>query len=102
MRPLNITNAVLLEESGLTLRDPVHIGVVGPGDYSNDGEFVGRIVDAENRVTGVTVMLHGRVISLSWGDLIEFWPLPPILCHSGPRKAYLEDKLRIKLHGEDF
>jgi len=100
MKVVNITNTKLLEESGLVPGDPVHIGVVGPGQFTNDAEFVSRIVDSENRVTGVTLSIRGKNNRFPWEDLIEFWPLPPVLCHSEPRKDSRVSRFREKLYGD--
>jgi len=84
-RPANIQNAEELEKSGLLEGDPVHLGVVGPGQWTNNAIFAGRFVRG-NEITGVKVTIHGKIEEFPWADIMELWPLPSPLCLSEPQK----------------
>ena len=96
--PCNITDAVSLEASGLQPGDPVHVGVVGPGQSTNDAHFVQRIVNG-NSVNGVRLSIHGKEEAFPWGDLIELWPLSPTHALSEPEKAFRRSEFAMKLDG---
>jgi len=98
MSHVNIRNAEQLERSGLTIGDPVHVGVCGPGQSTNDGEFAGRLIE-NNMVVGVKVSIRGTVHILPWGDIIELWPITPRLAHSGPRKDFRVAEFENKVRG---
>lgn len=92
--PKNITNAVELERSKIQPGSPVHIGIVGPGQSTNDAIFAGRLFGAKsdcnpNEVVGVILSVRGYVQPFPWSDLVEFWPLPQSHCLSDPQKAGL-------------
>lgn len=82
---VSINNAKELERIGLQEGDPVHLGVAGPGQSTNDAIFEGRLLE-HNRVVGIKIRVHGQVQELWWGDIIEFWPLSSPDCLSRPQK----------------
>ncbi len=96
--PANITNGELLVESGLEKGDPIHLSVAGPGQSTNDAVFTG-MVFSENRLVGIRYSLHGQEQGLVWADIIELWPLPPVLCFSGPQKEAQLSEKKHKLFG---
>lgn len=96
----NITNAELLEKSAIQSGDPVHVGVCGPGQSTNDAIFVGRVV-VDNRVDGVILAIRGREEEFPWADLIELWPLPSIYALSGPQKQGRLSEFNKKVFGVD-
>lgn len=73
--PTNIINAEQLFASNLQVGDMVHIGVVGPGQVTNDAQYLGPLL-RRNEVTGIIVSIRGERVELPWGDLIELWPIP--------------------------
>ena len=83
-RPVNITNASLLEKSGLIPGDPVHCACVGPPSGTNDAIFEGRLIDCNDRVGGVKLSIRGVPDEYPWADLMELWPIPPAVAHIRP------------------
>jgi len=97
--PRNIANAADLEQSGLQPGDPVHLGVIGPGDYTNDASFVRRALSG-NEVIGVILSIRGKESEYPWGDITELWPLPHLLALSGPAREGMLAKLTFKISGK--
>ena len=95
----NIANAADLENSGLQPGDPVHLGVIGPGDYTNDARFEGRAL-LGNEVIGVILSVRGKEGVYPWEDITELWPLPHLLALSGPAREGMLAKLTFKISGK--
>src|SRR3989338_8842138 len=98
--PRKIKNAHDLEKSGILKGDPVHIGVAGPGQATNDAIFAGRLVEG-NDVVGIKITIRGAEKDVLWADLIEFWQLPTTLCLSEPQKVHRLDTYRDRIYGPE-
>lgn len=98
MNLFKIRNTEDLEESGIQAGDSLHVGVVGPGQSTNDAQFVRRMVK-KNQVTGVVLSIRGQETELPWADIVELWPLPCHLCLSEPQKSYKIDEFQKKING---